>query len=154
MNNPTMKTCNVCGQIKPLLDYYPTRFKSKEFPDKIYYHGKCKSCFIKAKQKDYTPEKGRDKNLRYNYGITLEQYNILLEEQNGKCATCETTEPGGRKSGRGGGTNVFVVDHCHKTGAVRGLLCHSCNRAMGLLGDNINVIESMIEYLQGHTELC
>jgi len=143
-----MKTCNVCGETKPLSEYYPTQFKSKEFPDKIYYHGKCKSCFIKAKQKDYTPEKGRDKNLRYNYGITLEEYNILLSNQEGKCATCGTTEPGGRKSGRGGGTNVFVVDHCHDTGKVRGLLCHSCNRAMGLLGDNVNIIESMIKYLE------
>ena len=150
LNNQTMKTCNVCGETKPLSEYYPTQFKSKEFPDKIYYHGKCKSCFIKAKQKDYTPEKGRDKNLRYNYGITLEEYNTLLSNQNGKCATCGTTEPGGRKSGRGGGTNVFVVDHCHDTGKVRGLLCHSCNRAMGLLGDNVSVIESMIKYLEQH----
>ena len=142
-----MKTCNVCGETKSLSDYYPTQFKSKEFPDKVYYHGKCKSCFIKAKQKDYTPEKGRDKNLKRCYGISLNEYNEMLEKQNNKCATCGTTEPGGRKSGRGGGADVFVVDHCHDTGKVRGLLCYSCNRALGLLGDNTQTIQSMIDYL-------
>ena len=150
MDNQAMKTCNVCGETKPLSDYYPTQFKSKQFPDKIYYHGKCKSCFIKEKQKDYTPEKGRDKNLRHSYGITLQEYNQMLTNQDSKCATCGTTEPGGRKSGRGGGADVFVVDHCHKTGEVRGLLCHSCNRSMGLLGDNVSILSEMIKYLQNH----
>jgi hypothetical protein len=135
-----MRTCNICGETKPLTEYY--------FNNRGYPHGKCKSCYVKKQQENYTPEKGRDKNLRHAYGITLQEYNEMLEEQDHKCATCGTTEPGGRKSGRGGGTNVFVVDHCHDTGKVRGLLCHSCNRAMGLLGDNVSVIESMIKYLE------
>ena len=147
LNNQTMKTCNVCGETKSLSDYYPTQFKSKEFPDKVYYHGKCKSCFIKAKQKDYTPEKGRDKNLKRCYGISLNEYNEMLEKQNNKCMTCGTTKPGGRKSGRGGGADVFVVDHCHDTGKVRGLLCYSCNRTLGLVGDNTQILHKMINYL-------
>ena len=74
-----MKTCNVCGEIKPLLDYYPTRFKSKEFPDKIYYHGKCKSCFIKTKQIDverllYTVHMGMPVKL----GASASQYDRRL----------------------------------------------------------------------------
>ena len=146
-----MKTCNVCGKEKPLTGYYQTTFKSKEFPDKIYYHGKCKECYIEFKQKDYTPEKGRDKNLRHKYGITLEEYSVLLNNQNGKCATCGSTDPAGRKSGRGGSANVFVVDHCHKTGKVRGILCHRCNRAMGVIGDNISTLQAMIEYLSTNT---
>ena len=136
-----MRTCNICGETKALTEYYVN--------NKGNLHGKCKKCYVKKQQENYTPEKGRDKNLRYNYGITLEEYNTLLSNQDGKCATCGTTEPGGRKSGRGGGTNVFV-DHCHDTGKVRGLLCHSCNRAMGLLGDNVSVIESMIKYLESY----
>lgn len=148
LNNQTMKTCKVCGEAKPLSDYYPTQFKSKEFPDKTYYHGKCKSCFVKKQQKNYTPEKGRDKNLRYSYGITIEDYNEMLEKQDGKCATCGSTETAGRKSGRGGAADVFAVDHCHDTGKVRGLLCHRCNRAIGVIGENTQTLQSMIEYLQ------
>lgn len=150
MNNQTMKTCNVCGETKPILEYYPTKFKSKEFPDKVYYHGKCKACFIKAKQKDYTPEKGRDKNLRHLYGITLQEYNALLEKQNNRCAICKTTDPKGRKSGRGGAVEVFYVDHDHETGNVRGLLCNICNRTIGYIGENSGVLEEMIKYLEQH----
>ena len=150
MNNQTMKICNVCGETKDLSEYYPTQFKSKEFPDKIYYHGKCKVCFIKAKQKDYTPEKGRDKNLRYNYGITLDEYNNILNNQNGKCATCGTTKPGGRKSGRGGKIEVFFVDHNHKTGEVRGLLCNICNRTIGYVNEDVELIQNMIKYVKKH----
>lgn len=150
LNNQTMKTCKVCGEAKPLSEYYPTQFKSKEFPDKTYYHGKCKSCFVKKQQKNYTPEKGRDKNLRHFYGISLNEYNEMLEKQNNKCMTCGTTEPGGRKSGRGGGADVFVVDHDHETGKVRGLLCYNCNRTLGLLGENTQTLQSMIEYLNTH----
>ena len=45
----------------------------------------------------------------------------------------------------------LVVDHCHKNGQVRGLLCHNCNRALGLLGDDIGSIKNCIEYLEGAT---
>ena len=137
-----MKTCNICGQTKALTEYYINNYG--------YPHGKCKKCYVKKQQEKYDPLKKRNENLKRCYGITLNKYNEMLEKQDGKCATCGTTEPGGRKSGRGGGTNVFVVDHCHDTGKVRGLLCHSCNRAMGLLGDNVSVIESMIKYLEEH----
>jgi hypothetical protein len=142
MKNQTMRTCNVCGESKALTEYYVN--------NKGNLHGKCKKCYVKKQQETYDPVKKRNENLKRCYGITLDEYNNLLNNQNGKCATCGTTKPGGRKSGRGGGTNVFVVDHCHNTGAVRGLLCHSCNRAMGLLGDNTHIIEEMIKYLQKH----
>ena len=141
-----MRTCKICNQTKPLTDFYQTVRNGKPYG----HHGKCKSCYVKKQQETYTPEKGRDKNLRHSYGITLQEYNEMLDNQSGKCATCGTTEPGGRKSGRGGGADVFVVDHCHTTGKVRGLLCHSCNRAMGLLGDNVNIIDEMIKYLKKH----
>ena len=75
---------------------------------------------------------------------------ILLEKQNNRCAICESTDPKGRKSGRGGGVDVFYVDHDHKTGNVRGLLCNICNRTMGYVGENSNVLEEMIKYLQKH----
>jgi hypothetical protein len=62
----------------------------------------------------------RDKRLRRQYGISAVQYDSLLAIQNGRCAICPATKPGGR------GT-LFHVDHDHVTGHVRGLLCHACN---------------------------
>ena len=114
------------------------------------YHGKCKSCYVKKQQENYDPIKKRDENLKRVYGIGIEEYNTLLEKQNNRCAICESTDPKGRKSGRGGGVDVFYVDHDHKTGNVRGLLCNICNRTMGYVGENSNVLEEMIKYLQKH----
>lgn len=141
-----MKTCKICNMLKPLSEFYQTVRNGKPYG----YHGKCKSCYIKKQQKNYDPIKKRDENLKRLYGIGLNDYNNLLDKQNGKCATCGTTEPKGRKSGRGGAIDVFYVDHDHSTGKVRGLLCNVCNRTMGYVGDNISTLEEMIKYLQKH----
>jgi len=138
-----MKTCKICKKEKSLNEFYETKRNGVAYG----YHGKCKECYVKKQQENYDPLKKRNENLKRCYGITLNEYNEMLEKQNGKCAICGTTETKGRKSGRGGGADVFAVDHCHDTGDVRGLLCHSCNRAMGLLGDNTHILQKMIEYL-------
>lgn len=139
-----MKTCKICKKEKSLNEFYETKRNGVAYG----YHGKCKDCYVKKQQENYDPLKKRNENLKRCYGITLNEYNEMLEKQNGKCAICGTTETKGRKSGRGGGADVFAVDHCHDTGDVRGLLCHSCNRAMGLLGDNTHILQNMIEYLK------
>ena len=64
--------------------------------------------------------------LRHRYGITVDDFDRMLRDQDGKCAICGTTEPGGRRG-------VFAVDHDHQTGRVRGLLCFPCNRRLGVL---------------------
>ena len=141
-----MKTCKICNQPKPLTEFYQTVRNGEPYG----HHGKCKSCYVKKQQKNYDPIKKRDENLKRLYGIGLNEYNNLLDNQNGKCAICGTTEPGGRKSGRGGAVDVFYVDHDHKTEKVRGLLCNVCNRTMGYVGENSGVLEEMIKYLQKH----
>jgi len=141
-----MKTCKICNQPKPLTEFYQTVRNGEPYG----HHGKCKSCYIKKQQKNYDPIKKRDENLKRLYGIGLNEYNNFLDNQNGKCAICGTTEPGGRKSGRGGAVDVFYVDHDHKTEKVRGLLCNVCNRTMGYVGENSGVLEEMIKYLQKH----
>ena len=80
-------------------------------------------------------------NLKRRYGITLAEYDQMFEDQNGKCAICGTTEPGGR-NGR------FHVDHNHVTGVVRGLLCHHCNTALGKFGDDEATLQRAIDYLR------
>ena len=141
-----MRNCKICNQSKPLTEFYQTVRNGSPYG----YHGKCKSCYVKKQQENYDPIKKRDENLKRVYGIGIEEYNTLLEKQNNRCAICESTDPKGRKSGRGGGVDVFYVDHDHKTGNVRGLLCNICNRTMGYVGENSNVLEEMIKYLQKH----
>ena len=79
------------------------------------------------------------------FGMTVEQYFQLLAEQGGRCAICRTDKPKGK-----GKTRPFAVDHCHKTGRVRALLCHRCNGALGMVGDNPDILRDMIEYLKRH----
>ena len=141
-----MRTCKICNQSKPLTDFYQTIRNGSPY----VYHGKCKSCYVKKQQENYDPIKKRDENLKRVYGIGIDEYNTLLEKQNNRCAICASTDPKGRKSGRGGGVDVFYVDHDHKTGNVRGLLCNICNRTMGYVGENSGVLEEMIKYLQKH----
>jgi hypothetical protein len=141
-----MRTCNICNQTKPLSEFYQTIRNGEPYG----YHGKCKSCYVKKQQEKYDPIKKRDENLKRVYGIGIQEYNTLLEQQNHRCAICESIDPKGRKSGRGGGVDVFYVDHDHKTGKVRGLLCNICNRTMGYIGENSGILEEMIKYLQKH----
>lgn len=79
------------------------------------------------------------------YGLTKEEVKTLFQKHGGRCAIC---------GGEGFMMNSRVksgmcVDHCHTTGKVRGLLCHNCNRALGLLQDSIQHLKSAIEYLEG-----
>jgi hypothetical protein len=76
--------------------------------------------------------------MRKKYGITLEQYQAMLEKQNGVCAVCGEH----CKSGR-----ALSVDHNHATGALRGLLCGNCNRGIGYLQDDPELIRAALEYM-------
>ena len=82
----------------------------------------------------------REGHLRRRYGITPEDYDGLLAHQQGVCAICGATEPGGR--GR------FHVDHCHDEGIIRGLLCANCNQGLGKFKDDPTLLTSAIAYLE------
>ena len=86
----------------------------------------------------------RASNLKRTYGITHEDYDRMLAEQGGGCAICGSTTPRTKRS------EYLYVDHCHGTGAVRGLLCGPCNSGIGSLGDNIGRLEAAILYLKRH----
>lgn len=77
-------------------------------------------------------------NLKKNYGITPTEYLILLGQQMGVCAICKTKCISGRK---------LAVDHCHDTNRVRGLLCCNCNRGIGLLKHNVNILTAALDYI-------
>ena len=79
-------------------------------------------------------------------GITLDQYQEMLEKQNGVCAICFLPET--RKDPRTKSSMRLTIDHCHSTNKVRGLLCHSCNTAIGKLGDDIPRIIRAAKYIK------
>lgn len=84
------------------------------------------------------------RRLKRTYGLTVEDYYEMLENQENSCYICETTTPG--RAGKGP-ERVFAVDHCHQTGKVRGLLCHSCNKGLGFFKDNPVLLQKAITYL-------
>lgn len=109
----------------------PDRRKRDSPKDKAYskaYYRKHKTKFIQANWK-------RQIGL---LGCTENDYQELLAGQNFVCAICSSTNPNGRR---------LAVDHDHKTGKIRGLLCQACNRALGLLKDNLDIIERAKDYL-------
>lgn len=82
-------------------------------------------------------EVGSEKHLLVRYKITLDDYNNMLLKQNSVCAICCVYK-----------NEKLHVDHCHITGTIRGLLCGSCNRALGLLKDDVERLSKAIEYLK------
>ena len=107
-------------------------------------HSICKECDKQRVRNRYeeNPERTRNNDLKRNYGITLDEHTQMYEEQNGVCAICE--KPGDGK------WKKLCVDHDHKTGKVRQLLCRNCNMILGQVDDNINHLEKLTEYLQKH----
>lgn len=80
--------------------------------------------------------------LRKKYGISLYDYNRMLESQKGCCAIC-----GGVAPGRYG---VFAVDHDHDTGEIRALLCDHCNVGLGNFHEDKELLTAAIQYLEKH----
>ncbi len=84
--------------------------------------------------------------LLKKYGITLEEYRKRLSKQNNVCAICKQPETAVIKNK----LIAMPVDHCHKTGKTRGLLCTKCNRGLGLFDDNTEFLTNAINYLKSY----
>ena len=124
-----------------------------KYPNGYFKIKKCKQCLLdfqpKAPSHHFCSQKCCDTNasnkyLKRTYGISLEDFNNMLSSQNNLCAICKKE---GFKINKNTALNL-VVDHCHVTGVVRGLLCHNCNRALGLFKDNIESLNTAILYLE------
>ena len=115
-------------------------------PDNYYWHRTTPNLDAAARMRDWAkrnPLKVRNSRLK-KYGITLKDYDRMLEEQNHKCKICgksETAIVGGIKP-------MLSVDHCHETKKVRGLLCSACNRALGMFKDSPEILKNAIKYLR------
>jgi len=142
-----MKTCKHCSVEKPLDEFY-THARTRD--------GKgswCKKCLIQKTaekrkdpvQKELWKEYGRRSTLKNRYGITAEQYDKMIDDQEGVCAICKVNTQGGR-----GPNSRLAVDHNHDTGAVRGLLCGMCNQGIGMFKENPETMITAIEYLKSY----
>jgi len=107
--------------------------------------GLCQPCYstrLRRKQKEIDPLPfqlaGVRSRLKKRYGLTLAQYNDMLASQGGVCAICRRQCESGRN---------LAVDHDHRTGEVRGLLCRLCNQAIGQFRDNPITIWRALEYV-------
>lgn len=104
--------------------------------------------YQEALAKSRAKEARRSKRTRFNsylkreYGLTLEQYEKMLDGQNGKCAIC-LREP----------TKKIHVDHCHASGAVRGLLCNGCNAGIGCFEEDVERMKLAIKYVRKFSKL-
>lgn len=105
-------------------------------PEKLREYHRKKWKRYSAENKD----KIKAKNFKDRYGIGIEEYEALKDQQDGKCCICETVG------------HVLYVDHCHNTGKIRGLLCQKCNTGIGMLQDNINILKQAVRYLEKHEE--
>lgn len=134
-----MKTCTKCRASKPRADFY----QHKQARDGL--HSYCKQCFMGVNRNwaRRNPDKCRGYTVKQRYGLSGDQVMALLELQGGRCAIC-TRPIEFRSTGH--------VDHDHKTGRVRGVLCGPCNRAIGLLQDDAFVVGEAAAYLENHAE--
>lgn len=92
----------------------------------------------------------RKANLKANYGLSVERYEAMLRQQGGVCAICGKGET---RLNRRGEPKSLCVDHNHATGAVRALLCHKCNNALGCLGESVALFRVAIAYLEQHNKV-
>lgn len=159
------KACTKCGKTKPFGDFYGKgegryrgdckacvlldrreRYASDpEMRERI----KAKNASIdpaerRARYRRYRAERpdvyaatARRRHLRREYGITIEDFDAILESQSGRCAICDSGDPG----------KTWCVDHDHESGAIRGVLCWHCNVGLGHFRDNPTALASAIDYL-------
>lgn len=81
-------------------------------------------------------------SLNARFGLSPEQYDILLASQDGRCAVCRGHDQTGKR---------LAVDHCHVSDRVRGLLCMSCNLILGHAKDSVPMLKQAIDYLERHS---
>jgi len=129
------KCCSVCKETKDI-----TSFVAKK-DTKCGRGSICKKC--NSYRSRQWCEDNKDKRNANRYNLTTDEYYSIYKKQESKCGICGVfVKLGGKGHGAG------YVDHCHNTGKVRGILCHNCNIAIGLLKDNITTLYSAIKYIK------
>lgn len=129
-----MKICSKCGEEKPYEAFQKRNTKNG-------YRGQCKTCRNSVNRTYYDSNKRAEWHLQKTYGLTLADYDYLLQLQQGVCGNpaCSKEPEEGKR---------LCIDHNHQTGEVRGLLCNGCNTAAGLAQDHPDVLRGLADYLE------
>jgi len=130
-----LNLCLACGKHPSPCE--PCRTRNKE-------RMRAKRAGITLPERQKSWKTSRDYFLKHKFGINEQIYNEMLLKQNNVCAICKKSNSGDKR------TKNFAVDHCHKTGIIRGLLCAACNKGIGLLEDSPDNLQAAIEYLSKH----
>lgn len=150
--DPNLWWCNGCREFKPLSEFgawTDTRCRKTT----VRYQSSCKKCQSinqkgnRGARKAADPEgwhlRERESSIRRLYGMSGIEFDELLASQGGTCANTACGKPHVEERGK-----RLHVDHDHRTGAVRGLLCNNCNRGIGLLGDDPDRLIGAARYLR------
>lgn len=131
-----LKTCRSCEVEKDVsaFDKNPT--------GTFGVRGTCKECRRSNK------ERTRRYNIKAKYGITLEQFLEMYDEQDGRCKICSSEIE--MYATRDKVHDVANIDHCHETGRIRGLLCNFCNTALGKFKDSPELLIKAAEYIRNY----
>jgi hypothetical protein len=138
------KVCRKCSQSLPVGSFH----KRKKFKDGL--NNICKDCYNFGQnewRKDNpvkTKQYRRTSNLRHFYGMSNKEYNLKYEQQNGCCAICDKHQSEINLA--------LAVDHDHRDGTIRDLLCNNCNLGIGNFQDNPDLMMKAIKYLEHHKE--
>ena len=139
----TKRKCTRCKKIRNISLYGEYRVRRT---NRLLRRRTCNPCRVEYQQKKYldpeevkrAKQRARKSILKNIYGITVEIYNKMRENQKGKCAICESHVK-----------KTMNIDHCHETGKIRGLLCWNCNIGIGYLKHNNKILSNAIKYLGG-----
>lgn len=147
-----IKICSKCKQNKFISDFY------RQNDRKSGHRSACKECCDKQrkgnldKYRKYArewarrnPDKVKNNKLLREFGITLDTYNKMFAVQQGCCAICGKHQSELKLS--------LAVDHNHKNGVIRQLLCNHCNLILGLVQDNILLLQEFIDYVKKHKDI-
>ena len=125
--------------------------KTTEHPKSDKKGHLCKPCAVARSTQWYkdNPEKYFFNQIRAKYGISKNDYLTMLDSQENRCAICdqEETAPSVYKKQE---TRRLALDHDHNTGQIRGFLCYRCNTTLGKVNDDVELLKSMINYLEEH----
>ncbi len=138
-----MKMCSKCGvEERPPYSTSLCRTCANARSRERRLQGDNREKDLEARRKQYH-ETGWIRRMTAKHGITIEDYKAMLGMQHNRCALCRSPNPGGSPR-----ITRFSIDHDHKTGLVRGLLCTPCNQMLGLAQDGVALLEDAILYLK------
>jgi len=133
----TSKWCPRCKKELPIAEFGKNRANYDGYATYCKFH----HYEITLANRNKNWGSAKQYRLKYRHGITLEQYEAMLTAQDHKCAICLRYPADNLK-------NPWHVDHDHSTGKVRGILCHSCNTALGNFKDDPEILRKALEYLK------